>query len=311
MKDTKKITSPLLLLIAAMVWGFAFSAQKEASSTPPFILGTIRSLLAAIFLTVTIIILDAIKKNGRSLFKKEKGAAFTKEELIGGAICGVILALTNLFQQLGLMGGTSASKASFIIALYIVLVPIYAFFIGNRPEISALISLAVAVPGFYFLCMTEGFSLAASDIFIVLSTVIFPVYILTIDKYTSGVDPFRMSLVQFIVATVVSLIPALIFELDTSPGVIASDLPYIVILGIGSSGIAYTLQILGQRGISPTVSALILSLESVFGAVGAAIFLKESMNKSEILGAALIFLAVIVSQIDFKLFKRKAKNEKQ
>lgn len=305
----KKITSPALLFIAAAVWGFAFSAQKEASSTPPFTLGTLRSLLATAFLLLAVIIFDKLKKSERRLFSFKKGSAFNKSELISGVICGVILALTNLFQQLGLMGGTNAAKASFIIALYIVLVPIYELFLRKLPEIKSVISLLIAVPGFYFLCISDSLALALSDLYIIGSVIIFPIYILTIDRFSHAVDPLRMSLVQFATATAVSLIPALIFEYPISTDIILSDMPYIIILGIGSSGIAYTLQVIGQRGVNPTVSALILSLESVFGALGAAIFLGEEMSSSEYLGAALVFLAVILSQIDFSFLKRKNNKE--
>ena len=304
---SSKIISPLLLLIAAIVWGFAFSAQKEASSTPPLTLGAMRSILAAVFLGAVILITGAVKKK-RGISSK-KTNKFTKEELISGIVCGVVLALTNLFQQLGLMGGTSTSKASFIIALYVILVPIYELFLGKLPHLKAIISLLISVPGFYFLCSVDSFALSLSDIFIIGSTLVFPIYILTLDKYANEIDPFKMSFIQFTVAAAVSLIPAVIFELPLNLEVIYSDLPYIVILGIGSSGIAYTLQAIGQRGVNPTVSALILSLESVFGAIGAALFLSESMGRNEYIGAILIFLAVIISQIEFKEKKEKPKTE--
>ena len=297
-----KIISPLLLLLAAAIWGFAFSAQKEASSTPPLTLGSMRSVLAAIFLGTVILVLDLIKKKKGASFVRK----FSREELISGSICGIVLALTNLFQQLGLMGGTSASKASFIIALYILLVPLYELFLGKIPNLKAIISIIISVPGFYLLCSVESFAVSLSDLFIIGSTLVFPIYILTIDKYSDRINPFKMSFIQFAVSAAASLIPAVIFELPADVNIIYSDLPYIILLGIGSSGIAYTLQVIGQKGVNPTVSALILSLESVFGAIGAALFLNENMKSNEIFGAALIFVAVILSQIEFT---RKEKNE--
>ena len=306
LNNSKRIISPLLLLLAALIWGFAFSAQKEASSTPPLILGSMRSLLAALFLGAIIFTVDSVKKKkakGSPLKPKRK---FSKEELISGGICGIVLALTNLFQQLGLMGGTSASKASFIIALYILLVPLYELFLGKIPNLKAIISIIISVPGFYLLCSVESFAVSLSDLFIIGSTLVFPIYILTIDKYSDRINPFKMSFIQFAVSAAASLIPAVIFELPADVNIIYSDLPYIILLGIGSSGIAYTLQVIGQKGVNPTVSALILSLESVFGAIGAALFLNENMKSNEIFGAVLIFIAVILSQIEFT---RKEKNE--
>ena len=298
MKETKRIIYPILLILAAMIWGFAFSAQKSADETPPLLLGTLRSVFAAVFLFFAIVIRDKIKGEKSTLFKKNP---FSKYEIAGGVICGVTLAASNLFQQLGLNAGTDAGKASFITALYVLFVPIYALAIGKRPRMNAVISMLIALVGFYFLCITEQTTLAPSDLLVLAAALIFPIYILAIDKYSDRADALKISLIQFIVSALTSFIPSLFFEFPVPVGSVSQNILYIIILGVGSSGIAYTLQIIGQRGVPPTASSVLLSLESVFGVIGAMIFLGEGMSLREYIGSVILFLAVIISQIDISI----------
>ena len=300
----KKYFSSFLMLIAAAIWGFAFVAQKEAAHVPSFTLVFARSLLGTVFLFFLIMILDRVTKNGRRLVSK-KGLDFTKTELVGGVACGIVLSLASVLQQSGINDGTDAGKAAFITALYVVLVPVFGLVLKRRAPINAWISVGIAVVGFYLLCIKGDLTLEFSDALVLLCAVVFTMHILVIDHFSPRCDGVRMSCVQFAVVTVVTLICALILESPIEPAVIGSVIWPIVMLGIGSSGIAYTLQIVAQRNVNPAVASIIMSLESVFGVVGAAILLGEKMTTREYIGCAIVFAAVILSQLDFSSLKKK------
>ena len=312
MKRLKKFVSPALLVLAALIWGLAFSAQKSAEAVPPFTLGAARSVFAFAFLTVVIIIGDKITKNGRRLFSK-RGIDLTRVEIIGGIICGAVLAIASFFQQLGMNEGTDAGKSAFITALYVVIVPIYGIALKRRAPLNVWISMPFAVVGFYLLCIKEGFYIAPSDVFVIICALIFPIHILAIDRFSPSSDGVRMSAVQFLSAAVINAILALIFESPVEFGAISDSLGAVIYLGIGSSGIAYTLQIIGQRGTNPAAASILLSLESVFGVLGAAVILSEKLLLREYIGCAIVFVAVLISELDLgALLKRiKAKNEKE
>lgn len=298
MKSLKKYLSPALLILAAMIWGFAFSAQKAAENVAPFTLGAVRSLFAFIFLIFVILIFDVFLDTGRRLFSKEKKIDINRTEFIGGTICGVILAFASFLQQTGINGGTDAGKASFITALYVVMVPIYALALKKRAPVNVWISMPIAIVGFYLLCITGSFTMVLSDLFVLLCALVFPIHILAIDRFSPNCDGVRMSCVQFFVATVVNIVFALIFESPINFTAIGTSIFPVLFLGIGSSGIAYTLQIIGQRGANPAAASILLSLESVFGIIGSVLFLGEKMSVREYIGCAVVFLAVIISQID-------------
>ena len=305
MKNIKKFLSPALLTLAAMIWGFAFSAQKAADSVPAFTLGMARSFLAGVFLIVIIIIFDKIFHTGRTLFSK-RGVDFSPAELIGGSICGIVLALASFLQQYGINSGADAGKASFITALYVVLVPIYALALKKKAPVNVWISIGIAVVGFYLLCITGDFKISLPDLYVLLCALIFPIHILTIDKFSPSCDGVRLSCIQFFTAGVVNLIFALILESPLNLSSVWSGILPILFLGIGSSGIAYTLQILGQKGANPAAASILLSMESVFGVLGSALFLGEKMTPREYIGCTVVFIAVILSQLDVSaLLKRK------
>ena len=304
MKTYKTYISLSLLLLASVIWGFAFSAQKAAEEVAPFTLGAMRSIFATVFLIFAVIVFDA-RGGERRLFSKTRFVDINKNELIGGIICGLILALASFFQQYGINSGTDAGKASFITALYVVFVPLYAMFMKKRAPLNVWLAMPVAVVGFYLLCITGDLKILLSDLFVFICSLIFPLHILTIDRFSPRCDGVRMSLVQFVTASVANTVLALIFESPIDFSAVSDAIFPIIFLGIGSSGIAYTLQIIGQRGINPAAASIILSLESVFGVLGSAIFLGERMNAREYIGCAVVFLAVILSQVEFrKLFKK-------
>ena len=292
------------MLIAAAIWGFAFVAQKQAEAVPAFTLVFARSLLGTVFLFFLIILLDRVLRTGRRLVSK-KGLDFTKTEIIGGTCCGIILSIASVLQQAGMNNGTDAGKSAFITALYVVLVPVFGLVLKKRAPINAWFSVGIAVVGFYLLCITDGFSLEFSDALVLLCAAVFAVHILVIDRFSPKCDGVRMSCIQFAVVTVVTLIFSLILESPMKLDAIGASIWPIVMLGIGSSGIAYTLQILAQSRINPALAAIIMSLESVFGLLSGVIFLGETMNKRQYIGCAIVFVAVLLSQLDFSELGKK------
>lgn len=294
----KKYIPTLLCLIAAMIWGFAFTAQKAAAELSAFTVGASRNLFATIFLLCIIPMFDKMnKKLGNA--RKDK-QLFTKYELIGGAVCGTILTAASAFQQTGIGDGTDAGKAAFITALYVVLVPAISLIFGRKTPFNVWLSVGIAAIGFYLLCIKGNFTIEPSDGLVLICALIFAMHIIAIDRFSPRCDGVRMSCVQFFVSFVLNLIMALIFEMPISLGAIGSALPSLLFLGIGSSGIAYTLQILAQKDGDPTVVSVVMSLESVFGVLGGVMFLGESMSPREYVGCIIVFAAVILSQIDFK-----------
>ena len=309
MNKVTKIISPVLLLLSAMIWGFAFSAQDKAGNVSPFTLGAVRSLFASVFLIFVITLYDKLSGSERRLFRRGKIIDLTRVEIIGGSICGAILVIASFFQQLGINSGADAGKSAFITALYVVLVPIYALALKKRAPINVWVSMPIAVAGFYLLCITKSFTVEKPDFLVLVCALIFPIHILTIDKFSPSCNGIRMSFVQFTVATVLNLILALIFESPIAFSEIGRSIFPLLFLGIGSSGIAYTLQIIGQRGTNPAAASLILSLESVFGVIGSALFLSERMSVREYLSCAVVFLAVIISQLSLDSLKKHKKRK--
>ncbi len=294
-----KYISMLLLFIAALLWGFAFVAQEVVANIPPMTVGTVRWFIGALFLLFVIILADKINKNGRKLISK-KGFDFTKSEIIGGLIIGVIVSVASVFQQKGISEGTSSGKAAFITALLVALVAISPLFLRKKAKLNVWIAIFIAVVGFYFLCIKDDFSIVLSDIWIIISAAIYPIQILAIDHYAPKCDCIRMSCLQFFFAFLVSAAGVLMFEPAPSFAEIGTHIWPFLYLGVCSSGIAYTLQVVGQRNVHPAIASLILSLESVFGLLGAVIMLGAQLEPREYLGAGMIFLAVALSQIEFK-----------
>ena len=292
----KKI-SYLLFLVATVIWGFAFVWQKEASIIPAFTVGAMRSIFATVFLLAIIPLTDRITNNQRRLFSKKTFLDFNRAELIGGGVLGVILTAATAFQQIGLED-TDAGKAAFITALYVVIVPIFSAILGKKPQINSIVCVIIAVVGFYFLCIKPGVGVEPSDLLVLVCALIFACHIIAVDRLSVGADGTRMSCVQFATATILNGILALIFDTRPNPSAMMEALPSLLLLGILSSGIAYTLQIIGQKQIEPTMSSIMLSLEAVFGTIGGAIVLKERMLVREYIGCAIVFVAVIISQVD-------------
>ena len=311
----KKGFSYLLLTITTVIWGFAFVAQEMATVIPPFYVGALRSVFASALLLIAIPIMDRVTKNGRKLLAPKVIFDFNRHELIGGVILGVIITVATGFQQYGLGQGTDSGKAAFITALYVVFVPILSSFLGKRPSLFAIISIPIAIVGSYFLCMKPGMSLALSDTLVIVCAIVFACDIIVVDRFSPKCDGVRMSFIQFLVSFVLNTILALIFEKTPEPQAVLSVLPPLMYLGILSSGVGYTLQIIGQKDTDPTIASMIMSLESVFGVVGAAIFTSKTMTTREYLGCGIMLTAILLAQLNKatvqKLFKRRKGEENE
>ena len=308
----KKHLSSLLFFAAAAIWGFAFAAQKQAAIIPALTIGSIRSLLAGVFLFCSIPLMDRLTKNNRHFFSR-RGLDFKKSELIGGVICGVILSIASTLQQSGLGEGTDAGKAAFITALYVLVVPILSLLIGKRSPVNVWLGVIIAVLGFYLLCIKQDFTLEFSDALVLLCAVVFALHIMAIDRFSPGCDGVRLSCIQFFTYFVIATPTALIVDGAPDLSAILSVLPAMLYFGICSGGLGYTLQIVGQGmdGVNPAVACIIMSLESVFGVVGGAIVLGEVMSTREYIGCAVVFSAVIISQLDFNEIKRAVLSRNQ
>lgn len=300
------------MLLAAAIWGFGFSAQKNLVSVPPLTVIWSRNIIASIFLFLLLPLLDRIRGTKRRLFKKKFIPDFNRRELIGGVFCGIVLGAASAFQQYGIADGTDAGKSSFITALYVVIVPIMGIFLKKRPQLNVVIGVALAVVGFYLLCISESFTIVPSDLLVLVCAFIFALHIIVIDAFGEGTDGVRLSCVQFFVAFLCTLVISLIAEGVDGISLIFATAPAalsVLYLGLMSSGAAYTLQIVGQKGFDPALASIILSLESVFGVIGGAIVHGEVMSTREYIGCAIVFSAVIISQIDFKGLPSRLKKE--
>lgn len=288
-----------------MIWGFAFVAQKAAVILPPFAVCAIRAGIASVFLMAIIPLTDKITATGRKFYTK-RGLDLNKKEIIGGIVIGIILTASSVLQQAGL-SDTDAGKAAFITTLYVVLVPIFNSFLGKKPGINVILGVPIALLGFFFLCIKPGIGIAPSDLLVLGCAFVFTFHIIGVDRLSVGCDGVRLSLVQFIVSFILDAILSLVFEGVVSRELIMSVLPSLIFLGVGSSGIAYTLQIVGQKHADPNVSSLILSLESVFAVIGASIVLGERMSPREYLGSALVLLAIFMAQTEPDFIKKLLK----
>ncbi|MCR4841807.1 MAG: DMT family transporter [Eubacterium sp.] len=290
--QTTSIKHSAMMLLTSFIWGTTFVAQSIASDIlSPLAYNATRSVLACIFLGIVIAILD------RTPYITKKPADAKERRFIvkGGVICGLLLTAAIFCQQYGL-AYTTAGKSSFITAFYIILVPVFGIFLKKRTTAIVKLSVAIALVGLYLLCITDEFSINHGDFFMLICAVIFTLQIMAVDYFSPGIDGIRLSFVQFLTVSVVSGVLSLIFE-QPSLGSIVECAGPIIYAGIFSSGIAYTLQILAQQGLNPTVAALLMSMESLFGAVSSAIVLGERMTGREILGSALMFAAIILSQL--------------
>lgn len=295
-----------MLLLTALIWGSSFVAQRAGMEyIGPFTFNGIRSLIGGLVLIPVIF-----------LFSKEKNAELTEAEkkagkktlLLGGILCGIVLFAASSLQQIGMVY-TTAGKAGFITALYIVLVPILGVFIRKKVKPIVWLCVILAVAGLYLLCMTDGLSLGRGDLLVLLCAFAFSIHILVIDYFAPRTDGVALSCIQFFVCGILSLFPMFLAETPVWFAILDCWIP-ILYAGVLSCGVAYTLQILAQKHTDPTVASLLLSLESVFAAIAGAIILHEQLAPRELAGCVLMFAAIIIAQLPSKTEREDAEDSK-
>ena len=293
--QVRQVVFPIL---AAFIWGTAFVAQDLcADSIGTFAFNATRYFIAVLALLVVIAVSDKAKRNRPTPTAEEKKAA-NKQLWLGGLCCGAALAIASNFQQAGLVAGTDAGKAGFITALYVVLVPVFGLFFKRKVSLPVWIAVVCSVVALYLLCIKGDFSLAAGDLLILVCAVCFAVHILVIDHFTAYCDGVKLSCLQFLFAGIISAVCMFLFETVDFAAIWSCILPLLYV-GIFSCGVGYTLQILAQKDSNPTVVTILLSLESVFAVIAGAIILHQQMTAREYIGCVVMFVAVILAQIQF------------
>lgn len=292
-----KIKSTALLFLTAIIWGFAFVAQRVgADFVGAFTFNGIRFLLGACSLIPVIIIFEKDKMNLNNL----------KKAVVPGILAGVILFIASTLQQYGVEITQSAGKAGFLTGLYTVLVPLIRFALGKKTGILTFVGAIFAVAGLFLLCMTgDDISFGIGDIILIIGAFFWAGHILVVDKYVNGLSPLKFSLIQFLVCGVLSIVFALILEDISFVAIRSAGIP-ILYGGLMSVGVAYTCQIIGQKDADPTFASIVFSTESVFSAIGGAIILNEIMSGRGYLGCVFIFIGIVLSQLNIDSFKKKA-----
>ena len=296
----KRLQSSLLLLAATIIWGCAFVAQSVGMDhIGPFTFQAVRCFLAVIALLPVILLFDGKEK--KQFLKKWRDPILWK----AGIPCGLALFVAVGLQQVALMY-TSAGKAGFITAMYIVIVPIIGLLLGRKTSITALISVLLAVAGLYLLSYVGVTQINMGDVMLIGCAIAFAVQITFVDKYAAQVDGLRLNCVQSLICAVLSAVIMFTLETPKIEPILQCWLP-LCYTGILSMGAAYSLQIIGQKNLEPTTASLLMSLESVFAALAGWLLLNETMSFTELAGCALVFAAVILSQIPLKV-KEKSPN---
>ena len=292
----KQAISAAELLLTAFIWGVAFVAQSVGMDyIGPFTFNCIRSLIGGVVLIPLVWILG--KKNRADKTAKET-TEYKKSTVTGGICCGICLCAASCFQQFGIMY-TTVGKAGFITALYIIIVPILGIFMKKRVAPIVWASSIIAVIGFYMLSISGQVSISKGDILVLVCAVLFSVHILVIDYFSPKGDGVTISCIQFITCGILCGILMVVFETPQMGDILAAYLP-ILYAGVMSCGVAYTLQIVGQKNMDPTVASLILSLESVFSALAGWLLLGQGLSRKELIGCSLVFVAVLLAQMPQK-----------
>ena len=308
----RNVKGNLILLLTAIIWGTSFISQKLGMNyIEPLTFGASRFLLGAGALIPVILAFDRLNKGKRSREDKEEKCKYNNKDLIkGGVLCGVAVFLGASLQQWGLVY-TTAGKAGFITALYVVIVPLLGIFMNKKIDLFTGIGVLLAVIGLYFLSIQKGFTMEKGDAIVLIGTIFWALQIVVVDAYSDKTEGIKLSFVQFITAGILSAISAFIFETPDISSIIDCLGP-ILYTAIMVVGVAYTLQIIGQKYTNPTAAAIILSMESVFAVISGAIFLNELMSSRELMGCILMFVAVIITQVKPKdileLDKKNADN---
>ncbi len=312
MMKKKTMLSSLLLFLAACIWGFAFVAQSVGMDyMGPLTFNSVRFLIGGTVLLPLIYAQGCVRKSaasqhapcaagkenrdGRTGFAgagQKNGVGIT---LKGGICCGLAICFASVFQQLGIQY-TTVGKAGFITTLYIILVPLFGLFMHKKIPGKVWVSAAAAAVGLYLLCVTEGFVIGKGDMLVFVCAILFSIHILVIDYFSPKADGVALSCIQFYTAGILCGVGALLAEQPSWEQLMQGIVP-VLYAGIMSCGVAYTLQIIGQKELEPTVASLILSMESAVSVLAGWLLLGQALTARELAGCVLVFAAVILVQI--------------
>lgn len=298
----KKLKGTIQLTLTSLIWGIAFVAQSVGMDyVGPWTFNCIRSILGCLILIPVILLFSPKDKtvnstNGIQTANSKK--ALIKNTVIGGILSGLCLCSATMFQQYGIIE-TSVGKAGFITALYIILVPFLSIFLKKKIGLQNWISAIIAVIGFYIMSIHGYEKINRGDLMLLACALLFSVQILVIDHYVDRVNPIAMSSIQFAVSAIICSVGMFVIEVPAMSDIFAARIP-ILYAGIMSSGVAYTLQIIGQKNLPPTPASLLMSLESVFSALAGFVILHQVLSSNELIGCVLVFAGVILAQLPTK-----------
>ena len=299
----------MCLGLTALIWGTAFVAQKSGLDyLGPFTFNGVRSLIGGLALLPCIVLIDVINGQRPSLLGSCSSGERRLALIKGGVYCGIILGIASSLQQYGIKY-TSVGKAGFITTLYIIIVPLLGVFFRRKVGLVMWFCSLLAIFGMYLLCFRGGGELNVGDGLVFLCSIVFSLHILLVDRFAPKADGVRMSCIQFWVAGVIATVCALLFEQVVWRDLLNAKWP-LLYAGVMSCGVAYTLQIVGQKSVHPVVASLLMSLESVFAALSGWVILHEKLSATELLGCAIIFIAVVIAQLPTKNEGKQGKNEK-
>ena len=288
----------VMLMTAAFIWGTAFVAQSVGMDyLGPFTFNGVRNFVGAAALLPCIWLLDRLNRRDvkDKAVKEAKNPGEKRDLILGGVSCGTVLFVAGSFQQVGLQY-TTVGKAGFITACYIVIVPVCGIFLHKKIGGKVWIAVGLSLIGLYLLCITEKLTIGKGDILVFLCALVFTMHILVIDYFSPKVDGVKMSCIQFFVCGLLSLAHMFALETPQIAAIIKSWGP-ILYAGVLSSGVAYTLQIVGQKNVNPAIASLILSLESCFSVLAGWIILGQRLSGREAMGCVLMFAAIILAQL--------------
>lgn len=295
----KKILACIAMVIATVIWGTAFSAQSEgAGHVGALLFVALRSFVGAAALSFVILLSDLARRKRFSLWGDAVEPQAKKDLLCGGLFCGIAITAASSFQQLGIRY-VSAGKTGFLTALYILIVPLLGLFLRKKTPKTFYAASCTALLGTYLLCGGVD-SFGKGEFFVLLCAFLFAGHIMVIDHYAARCDCLRLSCVQFFVAAILSLCASLLFGEKWLLSGIRGALPYWLFCGVGSSAIAFTLQIVAQKYLHPVLASLLMSLESVFAVAGGYLFLHEQLSGRELAGCVIILLSIVFAQIPWK-----------
>lgn len=294
----REFKSSIMLFFTSIIWGLAFVAQTQGMEfIGPFTFTAVRSFVAIIFLYLTYLFFNKTSKS----YREQKFDM--KKTIRGGILCGLVFTFGINFQQFGLVY-TTAGKASFLTALYIVFIPIIGLFFGKRINRKLLLCIVLAMLGTYLMSVKGSLSMNRGDFITIMGAIVFSIHILMLAEFSVDTNAVLVSLFQFAICGIISFLVALIFEEINISAILKS---YIAILYVGvlSSGVGFTIQLMALKELDPLIASMISSLESVFGAIFGWLILSQSMSKREIIGAVIIFIATLIAQLPIESYLKK------